>query len=96
MDLFWGVGLGWRAVDLWGIVVGRFKCGKMGDHQNVFFMNNSVDTLTPFNEEHQFLLKLHYCNVRVGMVGVSVWREDGAMLCCIASRKSNVSRELDI
>ena len=54
------MGAGWRAVDLWGIVVGRFKCGKMGDQQNIFFMNNSVDTLTPFDEEHQFLLKLHY------------------------------------
>ena len=33
---------------------------KWGDHQNkIFFVNDSVETLTSFNEGHQGLLELH-------------------------------------
>ena len=60
------------------IVVGKFKCGKMGDHQRKkFFINNSVEVLIPFNKEHQVLLKLP-----VSLVwgwGVRVWGENGAI-----------------
>ena len=39
-------------------IVGRFRCGKI--HQNKkLFMNNSVETLIPFNKGHQGPLKLH-------------------------------------
>ena len=49
------------------IVVGKFKCGKMGDHQRKkFFINNSVEVLIPFNKEHQVLLKLPVFGVGVG------------------------------
>ena len=34
--------------------------GKWGDHQKkIFFINNSVEAVIPFKENHQGLLKLH-------------------------------------
>ena len=45
---------------VWGIMAGKYKCGKMGDHQKKeIFINNSVAVLISFNEGHQGLLKLH-------------------------------------
>ena len=60
------------------IVVGKFKCGKMGDHQRKkFFINNSVEVVIPFNKVHPVLLKLP-----VSLVwgwGVRVWGKNGAI-----------------
>ena len=58
LDLLLGMGGGWGSVKLAytffeGIVVGRFKCKKWGDHQKKkFFINNALNI-------HQSLLKLH-------------------------------------
>ena len=42
-----------------GIVVGRSHAEKRGDHQKKkFFINDAVEALITFNEEHQGLLKL--------------------------------------
>ena len=44
----------------WRIVDGRFKCEKWADHQKKkLFINNAVETLIPFKEDHQGLMRLH-------------------------------------
>ena len=70
---------GWEAVEtaytFFGIVVGRFKYGKMGDHQKKkFFINNTVEAVVAFKKEHQGLLKLH---VPLGRGSSSVAKRSG-------------------
>ena len=44
---------------LGGLLLGGSNLEKWGDHQKKkFFINNSVEALIPFKEEHQNLLKL--------------------------------------
>ena len=82
-------------------MVGKFKCRTMGwvtiKIRNSF-MGSSVEGLITFNEGHQGLLKL-YMHLR-WIWGFSMEEKKGAVLCCIASEKSSVSkfslREFDI
>ena len=47
-------------IPFWRIVDGRFKCEKWADHQKKkLFINNAVETLIPFKEDHQGLMRLH-------------------------------------
>ena len=80
---------GW---DFLRIVVGRFKCGKMGWPSKFFmkfFMDNSFETLIPFNERHQGLLKLH---VPLGLGRVPVWGIWGYL----QKRKFSLKRRNDV
>ena len=50
----------WGGMKLRILVVGRFKCRKMGwPLKEEFFTNNSVEALIPLKEGHQGLLRLH-------------------------------------
>ena len=70
----------------------------VGDHQNKKFFHGQFCCLITFNEGHQGLLKL-YMHLR-WIWGFSMEEKKGAVLCCIASEKSSVSkfslREFDI
>ena len=69
LDLFGGLGRGWEAVEiactflgrlLLGLLLGSSNAKKEDDHpKKKLFINNSIEDLTPFKEEHQCLLKLH-------------------------------------
>ena len=88
----WG---GWVVIaivcTLEGIVVGKFKCGKMAWPSKKFFINNSVEDLIPFNEEHQGLLKLH---VPLGWEwGVRVWGGGRGEWSYLQKRKFSLRRK---
>ena len=86
LDLFlggWGEGgggIGNAYTFFGGIVVGRFKCKKIGWPSKEEIISNSTETLIQFKEEHLGLLKTvstFGARGEDGERGVPVWREMG-------------------
>ena len=72
-----------------GIVVGRFKCDKWGDHQKKkLFINNAVKAQILFKENHQCLMRLH-----AHLEGISIVRKKWA---CLQKKDFFLKRKNDV